>query len=366
MSDTTQLIRDIEKYIDQYVTLADDNYKLPLALWIIGTFCYPEFDAYPYLVITSATKRSGKTRLSELASFTCSNPRNFAAMTGPTLFRSIEQENPTLIVDEAEKLSSQGATDMRAILNVGYRKGQTIPRTFGSTIQEFKTYCPKIFVLIGDIFDTLRDRSIIVTMKRAEARSRFVYQIAKDQGAALRERIASLVKAHLAEIRQAFMESKGLPFLMDRDEEIWTALFSVAHVFCHSRLNELKIAAVDMATEKTQDARRYVSLEDKAEAEAQAVKEEYGKRLLVDLYASFAGHGHVLSTATAIEALKAIPVTPWRKFRGTGIDAHDMSNLLSPFGVRPVRIAVGSGRGNQRFYRGYKLADVKTAVEKHT
>lgn len=362
MSDYTDIIRDLETFIDKYVTLNDPHYKLPLALWIIGTYCYPEFDAYPYMVITSATKRSGKTRLSELISFTCSNPRNFAAMTGPTLFHSIESENPTLIVDEAEKLSSQGATDMRAVLNVGYRKGQTIPRAYGGKLKEFKTYCPKVFILIGDVFETLQDRSIIVTMKRAEPRARFVYQIAKDEGAGLRERISGAVKLALPAISEAFIESKGLPFLMDRDEEIWTALFSIAKVWCPRRLDDLKVSAVDMATEKTQERRRYV---DNSEAEAEAANEEYGKRLLLDLLAAFVGHGHVLSTAKAIEVLRAIPVAPWRKYKGAGIDAHDMSNLLSPFGVRPVRIAIGSGRGNQKFYRGYKLADVQQAAKKY-
>ena len=364
MNALNQIVKDIESYIEKYVVLLDNGYLFPLALWIMGTFCFPEFDAFPYLVITSATKRSGKTRLMELISFACSNPRNFAAITGPTLFRTIDQEKPALMIDEAESLSSQGATDMRAILNVGYRKGQTIPRMQGMSVKEFNTYCPKVFVLIGDVYDTLRDRSIVVTMRRGEPRERFMFQVAKEEGAELRERAAAHVKDNTAAIAQAFIDSKGLPFLMDRDEEIWTSLFCMAAIFCPERIEELKRSAVDMATEKTQEARRYVTLENKQQEEKASMELEYGKRLLLDLYSVFTKHQHVMSTVGAIEALRAIPVAPWRKFRGDGIDAHDMSNLLSPFGVRPVRIAIGSGRGNQKFYRGYKLADVKKAVER--
>lgn len=355
------MVTRIQSYIEDYVTLADPHYSLPLSLWIVGTFCYPEFDAFPYLVITSPTKRSGKTRLSEMISFCCANPRNFAALTAATMFRSIDSENPTLIFDEAETLSSEAASNMRAVLNVGYRRGQTVPRVTGSGIKEFSTYCPKIFVLIGDVYDTLRDRSIVITMKRAETRKRFLFEAAKEEGRELRDAIDAEVKNKIGNLRHAFETHKGLPFLMDRDEEIWTALFCVCEVFAKDRLPELQMAAADMATEKTATAKRFTDLKA---AEDAATEDEYAKKLLADLWALFVTNGKVISTQHAIEALRAIPTSPWRKFRGDGIDAHDLANMLSRFGVRPVRIALGSGRGNQKFYRGYKRLDVEKAMAK--
>jgi hypothetical protein len=355
------LVHRIEEYIQDYVTLADPNYSLPLALWTIGTFCYPEFDAYPYLVITSPTKRSGKTRLSEMIAFCGSNPRNFAALTAAALFRCIEAENPLLIFDEAETLSSESASTMRAVLNVGYRRGQTVPRVVPGGIKEFPTYCPKIFILIGDVYDTLRDRSMIITMKRAETRKRFTYEAAKEEGKALRDAIDVDVKANIGNIQHAFQHHKGLPFLMDRDEEIWTALFCLCEVFCKSRLTELQAAASDMAAEKTGEAKKYIDLRA---AEDAATEDEYAKRALSDLYGLFVVSGRVIRTENAIEGLKGIPTGPWRKFRGEGIDAHDLANLLNRFGVRPVRIAIGSGRGKQQFYRGYRRKDVETALHR--
>ena len=355
------IIKRIEDYVQDYVTLADPQYSLPIALWVLGTFCFSEFDAYPYLVITSPTKRSGKTRLSEMISFSGSNPRNFAAMTAATMFRAIEDEKPMLIFDEAETLSSESANTMRAVLNVGYRRGQTVPRVAAGGIKEYTTYCPKVFVLIGDTYDTLRDRSIVITMKRAETRRRFVYDVAREEGRVLREEMHDAVQWHLGDLQHAFQNHKGLPFLMDRDEEIWTSLFCLCDVFAKDRVKELQAAAVDMSTEKTADARRYVDLRA---AETTAMEDEYAKRLLADLYSLFVIGGKVISTQDAIDKLKEITVAPWRKFRGEGIDAHDMANLLSRFGVRPVRIAVGSGRGKQKFYRGYRRKDVETAMSK--
>jgi hypothetical protein len=281
-------------------------------------------------------------------------------MTGPTLFRSIEQEYPTLIVDEAEKLNRQGATDFRAILNVGYRKGQTIPRLEGKGVKEFNTYCPKIFILIGDVYDTLRDRSMIITMRRAESRERFVYEPVKAEGNTIRESIYANVSIRLNELQAAFLEFKGLPFLMDRDEEIWTSLFSVAAVFCPDRIGELQVCAVDMATEKTIEARRHVDISDSEEKNA--TSDEYAKRLLLDLCSVFAGAGTVMSTANVIVALQGISVAPWRKFRGRGLTPHDMSHLLSRFGVRPVVISASHGRKDRLFLRGYRRKDVEKAV----
>lgn len=137
-------------------------------------------------------------------------------------------------------------------------------------------------------------------------------------------------------------------------------LFSLARVFCPSRIEELSRCAVDIATEKTADSKRYTVLE----SEDTAADNEYAQRLLMDLYALFTVHGKAIGSAEAIELLKAIPTAPWRKFRGQGIRIHDMANMLSRFGVRPVRIAKGSGRGNQKFLRGYRSADIETAVKK--
>lgn len=350
------LIADIETYLADYATLAEQRYLLPLALWTVGTFMFTEFDAFPYLVITSDTKRSGKTRLAELLGFACSNPRMFAAMTGPTFYRSIEQEKPTIFFDEAETMSGESASIMRAVCNVGYRRGQKIPRTIGNNIKEFDTYCPKVFVLIGDVLDTLRDRSIIVRMKRAESRERFRYEVVEARGAALRERIAESVKSLSVQIVQTFSAHSGLEFLTDRDEEIWTVLFCLAEHFCPERLKELEMSAVDIATEKTAERRRYTELKH---YEEEATDIEYGERLLNDLYAILTNGTAQITSADAVDALRAIPAAPWRVFRGDGIDQRQMAHLLKRFrGLRPVSLKI---RG--KVLRGYKREQVAKAIK---
>lgn len=357
---TESLITDVEIYIRQYVALPDSLQSLPLALWTVGTFCFESFDAFPYLTITSSTKRSGKTRLSEILGFMSHEPCNISAVTGATLFRLIELNKPTLICDEAETLNSESAGVMRSVLNVGYRRGQKIPRTQGTGIKEFDTYCPKIFVLIGDTYDTLRDRSIIFNLSRGIPAKRFVWNIAEDEGRVLRRAIERTVKAHAGVLEASYVQFPGLPFLMGRDEEIWTSLFAIATVFCPSRLAELRSIAADLSTEKTAEARRYIQLEKQSSAD---VDSEYSERLLKDLHAVMLASGRHIATQDAVTSLKAIPEAPWRKFRGMGIDARQMGHMLSRFGVTPKSVRIGSGRANSRVLMGYRFQDVQKALQ---
>lgn len=353
------LISRVEDYLRQYVAFVDPAVTLPLALWCIGTFVHSVFDVFPYLIITSATKRSGKTRLSELLGFLSSKPSPFAGMTAATMFRIIEQDAPTIFFDESEILSREAASDMRAVLNVGYRQGQTIPRVGDrGQIQYFKTFCPKVFILIGDTYDTLRDRSIMVVMQRMDAPKRFTISAATAESAPLKKEIEKWTKKHQGAVSDAFGSFDSLGFLQDREEELWLPLFVLCSLLCPERRPELERIAVDMATAKTAESRRYSQLHEDPTQDSQ-----YAERLLVDLYSVLQEYGKAIGSEQAMNALREIPTAPWRTFRGVGLRIHDLANMLRAHGVRPVRIAQGSGRGNQTFIRGYKLADVEKAVK---
>jgi hypothetical protein len=368
--------RHLQAFIERYVTFSNPDYSFVGALWATATHLFPKpqqdpdtknwtlpavpFDAFPYLVITSDTKRSGKTRFSEILSFLCNRPKAVAGATAAAIFRYIETVCPTLINDEAELLAGEGASVMRSVLNVGYRRGQMIPRGDGDTVAEWATYCPKVFVLIGDVYDTLRDRSIVVRMQRAAAVERFVFEKARSEAALLLSQIVAATTKHKDAIAEAYAAHKGLPFLSDRDEEIWLPLFAVCQILAPDRVEELKRVAVDMATEKTAPKRRYVDLAD--EAEAAADTKEYSERLLRDLLSVFKSGERALHTNDALARLHDVTTGPWRKFRGVGLTAIDLSNLLGRFaGVEPVLIKIGGKKG--KVARGYHRVTIEKAAK---
>jgi hypothetical protein len=90
-----QLIGIFETYFDRFLVL-QPGLPLILALWSLGTYCFKNFEVFPYLAITSPVKRCGKTRLEEILTLLCHNPRFAVGLTPATLFRSIEKSGPEM------------------------------------------------------------------------------------------------------------------------------------------------------------------------------------------------------------------------------------------------------------------------------
>lgn len=358
----------LRKFISDYLYFEDASILLPICYWIAGTYLFESFDAFPYCVITASTKRSGKTLLSELMAF-CSNvPFRVTGATAQALFRAIEDRKPTIIWDEAETLSSEASSVLRAFLNVGYRKGQTVPRASGESIKEWPTYCPKVFVLIGQVFDTLRDRSIVVNMRRGTTQEtdklkRFSHETCKTRGLEFVDEIRSLIAENYQAILDVY-ENDSLEFLTDRDEEIWRPVFAICKVLEPENYVSMKRIAVDMAAEKTAPVKdkELLALEEK-----RAQKEEYAIRLVKDML-TITKTVKAISSSDAVEALRKIDVAPWRKILGTGLDMLLLADLLAVFELRPkVHRAKGNAKNSgsgQGVFRGYSRDQILDAAKK--
>jgi hypothetical protein len=368
------ILQAIRKYLKSYCHFSNPDITLVLSYWIAATYVFEAFDSFPYLVITARVKRAGKTRLSELIGFTSNMPFAVSGASAPALFRKIQDDKPTIIWDEAETLSSEANSLIRAFLNVGYRKGQTIPRATGLGVVEWPTYCPKVFVLIGDVYDTLRDRSIICEMERGEPGKRFSYETAKAEGLELADTVRAALAANLEKILAAYSEME-LPFLTDRDEEIWRPLFALCKVMEPDLFIQLQTVAADLAAEKTNPYR----FQPDVKAEQQTVNEEYARLLVRDMYIithKIKGSGRngkrAISTVDALAALKAIPTSPWRKFYSTsssraegnektepGLSANQLGDLLGTFGIHPTLHRVG-----EKVFRGYDAKKIDEVSKK--
>jgi len=361
-------LQNLRQFLSDYCHFANPEIVRPLSLWIAATYLYEAFDCFPYLTITARVKRAGKTRLSELIGFTCSMPFNVAGASAASLFRTVDENKPTLLIDEAEALSSESASSIRTFLNVGYRKGQTIPRADGKYgVKQWPTYCPKVFVLIGDVYDTLRDRSIIIEMQRGEPGKRFSYEIAKLEGAAIADEIKNLVAENLEAIQLAYCDT-DINFLTDRDAEIWRPIFTIAKAIEPDSISELSRIAVDLATEKTADSRKY-GFVNQEEQERTIRREEYARRAIADLLTITAKREYV-SSAEAITLLKAIDIAPWRKYEGTGLEGRMLADLVAVLELRSKAIRDNSkpykaGGKGQNMVRGFTRKDILACAKKY-
>ena len=128
------------------------------------------FRSYPYLHL-SAERGSGKTTLLELINNIAFNACIFTNMTIATLFRFIEANQPTLLIDEAESFNTRkGHSAILDLLRAGYKKsGQTTRNEkteSGWTPTAYSVYCPKIFAGISDLEGVLLDRTIVIRLYR--------------------------------------------------------------------------------------------------------------------------------------------------------------------------------------------------------
>src|SRR5882724_3555038 len=100
-----ELLATLENTFAKYLAL-DAGLPLVLALWTLATHVFDCFDAFPYVAITSPTKRCGKTKLAEIIDLLCCNGLRTAGASAPAIFRTIQLQESnggtvTLILDEA-------------------------------------------------------------------------------------------------------------------------------------------------------------------------------------------------------------------------------------------------------------------------
>lgn len=98
-ADPLELVGDL---IERYVVVPDHNARTALSLFVLHTWAFDAAHATPYLVVASAEKRSGKTRLLEILELVVREPWRTASTTEAALFRKIEEDRPTLLLDEID------------------------------------------------------------------------------------------------------------------------------------------------------------------------------------------------------------------------------------------------------------------------
>lgn len=341
------VVRMAEAVFCDYLTLPE-GIAFVAAVWTIGTYVFGQFDTFPYLAITSPVKRCGKTRFGEILELLCCRSMLSVSVSEAALFRSVDTDKPTLIIDEAEALRSRESDRARhllPILQAGFKKGASVPRCVGPNhdIQKFSVYCPKAILAIGQLADTLTDRSVVVSMRRhleSEHVERFRRRIASEQARGIVSSIGGWVDANQSEILKAYLK-QNLDFLHDREADIWEPLFAIAAVAAPERLAELKRIALRLSDQKAK----------------MDVDDSQGLRLLADVRTVFGGtKRNALQSLELVERLQKDNATHWDE----ALTQTALARLLRPFGIAPQQLWLGD-----RNVRGYRREDFKPAFERY-
>lgn len=322
-----------------------------IVLWIVHTHAFPAAETTPRLAILSAEKRSGKSRTLELLELLCARPRMSMTMSGSVVYRIVESEHPTLLLDEIDTVFTKGRDDrnedLRGILNAGHRRGAKAYRCGGakmSEVQSFDAFCPVALAGIGSLPATIEDRSIVIRMRRrasSEPVQRLRRRKVAPQAEALRDRLADWAAANLDALTEAEPE---LPDeLDDRAADGWEPMLALAEAAGSNWPDRARVAAIELSAGKS------------------ATEDTIGVRLLADIRGVF-GSATRLSSADLVTRLVALEEAPWGAlYGGHPLDARGLARRLHAYGVKPHVVRIGGATP-----RGYDVADFADSWTRYT
>jgi hypothetical protein len=102
--DGAGLLGELRAAFSRYVVFPNPQAADAVTLWTAATHAQPAWEHAPRLAVVSPLKRCGKSRLLDVVAETCHAPLITINATIAAVVRSIGQDPPTLLVDEADTL----------------------------------------------------------------------------------------------------------------------------------------------------------------------------------------------------------------------------------------------------------------------
>jgi hypothetical protein len=175
----TELLNEIRDLFKRYAVLPTCAPEF-LALWVVHTHCIEAADHTPYVAVMSQDPECGKTTVMKLLAALASKPRTYSDISTASLYREIDEEEPTLFIDELDAFmrgNNENYHAVRGILNSGFERSPfaTVGRAeeyinpdAGKSFRNraYSTFCPKALAGIQNIPDTVRSRSVVIWMQK--------------------------------------------------------------------------------------------------------------------------------------------------------------------------------------------------------
>jgi hypothetical protein len=165
---TEQLFNEIKDCLYLHLETPEPSDLTIIASWVMMSWQNEKYETIPYLFFFGAME-SGKSRALEILQQLCFRAWISSNVTPASIYRTIEQWKPTLLVDESE--SFIGLPEVIALLNSGYKRGLIIPRQVLDQNGNYETawfevFSPKAIAGTADLVSTLRSRCIMFKMHK--------------------------------------------------------------------------------------------------------------------------------------------------------------------------------------------------------
>jgi hypothetical protein len=163
----------VEKFVDLCLWLPP-KYRMAMALWIMHTRVYDQFDHTPRLAFLSPEPAWGKSQSLKLIQHLVPLPKPNLILdpTPAGLYQSVDAGISALLIDEVDNLSLKSNGRLRTVLNA-FEKGAAIPRGRSPSKKNelaepklFKPFVPVAVGAIGRLPKPLTTRCIAIHMKK--------------------------------------------------------------------------------------------------------------------------------------------------------------------------------------------------------
>jgi Protein of unknown function (DUF3631) len=337
--DTKTPLTEVMAQIHRYVVVHDDDAAVAMVLWICFAWLHADIAVHsPILVITGADADCGKTTACGVLQYL--TPRAYAAaeLTGPNLYRFVDQEHPTLIIDDADRLFER-KPDLVHIVNVGWTRGTKIPRQYRGTTKWFSPFCPKVVSGVSLLLPrTTATRTITVRLlpKLSHEKVDAFQHVDDDDFRTLRRKLARWSADNAATLKDA---RPAMAALNNRAGMNWKLLLAIADLAGAEWAKRARQAAVKLTRERRDPS--------------------VGKRLLAAFYGLFARHGVMLTSANVQRWLTADEDGEWAEYNGRHgpISKRQIALLLDAYGINPGVIHPDGHKAE----RGYRVEQFETA-----
>ncbi|MFD5397513.1 DUF3631 domain-containing protein [Streptomyces sp. NPDC127097] len=343
-----EVLADLRAQIKRYVAMPSEEALTAVTLWVAATHLQRAWQHAPRLAIVAPEKRCGKSRLLDVITETVHNPLITVNASPAAIFRSIDDDDPiTLLVDEADTLfgttkAAEKNEEVRGLINAGHQRNRPTLRVSGPEHkpQKFPTFAMAALAGIGDLPDTVMDRSVVIRMRRrADGEKVAHFRTVRDTPAlhAIRDRLTAWLQPLHA---QAMDMEPAMP-VDDRAADTWEPLVVIAD-----------LAGGEWPT--------LVRTACRVMTDYEAGQDEEGgtrTRLLVGIRRAFAAENDpaVLGTKRLLEHLNADKEAPWAEYGANGMTPRALQLLLKPYGISSANRRFPDGTQAKGFARNQFL-----------
>lgn len=337
------LLDELSSLIRQYVVMSSCAADTA-ALWVVHTYLIDIFGISPRLAITSPEKRCGKTTLLDVLAHLVMRPLPTSNATTAAIFRVVEMQRPTLLIDEADTFLKENI-ELRGILNSGHRQNGAVLRTVGEDLEprQFSTYSPCAIALIGKLPETLTDRSVLIELRRRGPDDQ-IKAFRFDKTASLDVLARKTARFALDNVQKIANAEPAMPVgVYNRAADNWRPLLAIADA-----AGEGWPVCAREAIEAGSDSRNQ--------------DQSVGIMLLSDIQNMFVERGvERLTSADLVAGIIAIEGRPWAEWKADKpITTNSLARLLARFQIRPSSIRIESNTP-----KGYLLSQFADAFSRY-